>query len=80
MYSWYDMIQKIKKWVDENIEDSPSLSDMAKKLGYSYYYATKKFHEIEGIPFREYILKCKIQKSAGILYTTNERMIDVAIK
>lgn len=80
MYSWYDMIQKMKDLVDGNIENGPSLSEMDKKLRYPYYYATKKFHEIKGISFREYILKYKIQKSVGVLYTTNERMIDAAIK
>lgn len=80
MYSWYEMIQIMKNWINENIEDIPSLSKMAERLGYSYFYATKKFHEIEGISFREYIAKCKIRKAAIDIYITNERIVDIAIR
>lgn len=80
MDSWEDMIDQMKAWIDKNIEENPSLADMAERLGYSYHYATKKFREVEGISFREYMLKCKIQKAANDLYATRERMIDIAIK
>ena len=80
MYSWYDMIQMIKSWINENIEENPPLSEMAERLGYSYFYATKKFREVEGISFREYISNCKIQKAAVDLYITKERIVDIAIK
>ena len=80
MYSWDDMIQIMKNWIDENIEDIPPLSNIAERLGYSYFYATKKFHEIEGVSFREYISNRKILKAASDLYMTAEKTIDVAIK
>ena len=80
MHSWYDMIQKVKRWVDENIEGKLSLSEIAGRLGYSYFYTTKKFHEIEGVSFREYLSRRKIQNAAVDLYTTTERMVDVAVK
>jgi len=80
LYSWDDIVQIMKNLIDENIEDAPPMSDLAERLGYSYFYATKKFHEIEGISFREYVLTRKIQKAAIDLYTTPERTIDIAIR
>ena len=80
MYSWYDMIQIMKGWIDENIEDIPPLSKMAEHLGYSYFYTTRKFHEIEGLSLREYIANRKIRQAAVDLYTTTEKMVDIAIR
>lgn len=74
------MIQIMKSWIDENIEDIPPLSEMAERLGYSYLYATKKFHEIEGISFREYIAIRKLRNAASDLYMTTEKTIDIAIR
>ena len=80
MYSWHDIIQIMKGWIDEDIENIPRLSEMTARLGYSYFYAAKKFHEIEGISFREYIANRRINQAAADLYGTRERMIDVAIR
>jgi len=63
------MVQTMKRWIDEDIENIPRLSEMTKRLGYSYFYATKKFHEIEGISFREYTASRKIQQAAADLYS-----------
>ena|GEM_PF-6767142 len=62
MCSWNDMIQMMKHWIDKDIENIPSLSEFAERLGYSYFYATKKFHEVEGITFREYIVSRNLQR------------------
>ena len=70
----------MKNWADENIENIPPLSDIAERLGYSYFYATRKFHKIEGVSFREYIVNRKIQQAAIDLYTTAERTIDIAVR
>jgi len=80
LYSWYDMIQMMKSLIDENIEDIPPLSKMAEHLGYSYFYTTKKFHEIEGLSLREYITNRKIRYAANDLYKTTEKMLDIAIR
>ena len=31
MYSWYDIVQRMKGLIEENIEEVPRLSDIAKK-------------------------------------------------
>jgi len=80
LYTWYDMIQIMKIWIDENMEEIPPLSKMAERLGYSYFYTTKKFHEIEGLSLREYIANRKIRQAAVDLYTTTEKMVDIAIR
>jgi len=80
VYSWDERVQIIKVWIDENLENIPSLSELAKHIGYSYFYVTRKFHEIEGVSFRKYIVNRKIQQAAIDLYMTSERTIDIAIR
>jgi len=78
MFSWYDEIQKIKSWIDKNIEDV-SLAQLSNYFGYSPHYLSKKFHELEGIPLKEYILTSRIQHAAIHLVETNDRIIDIAL-
>lgn len=35
MFSWYDEVQKIKSWIDRNIEQDISLSQLSKFCGIS---------------------------------------------
>ncbi len=80
MFSWYDEVQKIKSWIDRNIEQDISMSRLSKFCGYSPHYLSKKFHELEGISLKEYILTSKIQHSAMQLLETNDRIIDIALR
>ena len=80
MYSWHDMVQIMKSRIDDNIEDVPSLAKLAECLGYSYFYAAKKFREVEGISYREYVSCSKIRKAADDLYETSERIVDIAVR
>ncbi|MDR1704149.1 MAG: AraC family transcriptional regulator [Clostridiales bacterium] len=74
------MIRLLKCWIDEDIENIPPLSELAGRLGYSVFYVSKKFHEAEGISLREYITGRKLCQAADKLYTTTERIIDIAVR
>jgi AraC-like DNA-binding protein len=79
MFTWYDEVQKIKFWIDSNIEENISLSQLSNLSSYSPFYLSKKFHDIEGISLKEYILISKIQHSAIQLNETDDRIIDIAM-
>ena len=77
---WHELVQIMKRWIEEDIEDIPPLPALSERLGYSQFYATRKFHEIEGVSFREYVTGRKIMRAAADLYLTTERTIDIAMK
>lgn len=79
MSSWYNKIQEIKSWIDKNIEEEVSLLEIAKFSGYSTFYLSKKFHELEGVTLKEYIMISKIQHSATQLNATDNRILDIAV-
>jgi len=84
MYSWQDIVQMMKNWIDESLEDDTEntrvLAQMTERLGYSYSYASKKFHEIEGTPFREYISNRRAEQAAANLAASREKIIDIALR
>lgn len=80
MFSWYDEIQKIKSWIDSNMEEDISLSRLSDYSGYSPFYLSRKFHELEGISLKEYLLISKIQHAARQLIETDYRITDIAMR
>ncbi len=59
MYEWHRQIQVIVNEIDESIrqhhDESLTLRFLSRKLGYSEFHTTRKFKEISGMQFREYL-------------------------
>jgi len=73
-------IEDMIEWVEDNIEHTPALGELADYVGYSQYYCSVKFHEHVGIPFKEYVLRRKMCMAADSLLKTNKRIIDIAFQ
>lgn len=73
-------IESMVSWVEENLEECPTLEQMSDFVGYSPCYCSAKFHEYVGISFKDYILKRKLSLAAVALQKTNYRIIDIAIQ
>ena len=62
MGEWERLVQIIVEEVDKCIinreDDTITLSKLAEKLGYSEFYISRKFREISGMHFRDY-LRCR---------------------
>ena len=71
-------IESMLDWVENNIENVPTLSEMAEHVCYSEFYCSLKFHEYVGMSFKEYVLKRKLSLAAIKLTNTNERILDIA--
>jgi len=61
MYTWHKYIQMVVDTIDETIQrgldDSLALDKLAKYLGYSKFYTSKKFKKLSGMTFRTYVQK-----------------------
>lgn len=66
--------------VEENLTEPITLSDLAKQVNYSPYYATRKFQDVTGMTLRDYIRMRKVSSAVLDLRNTNVRIIDIAIK
>ena len=59
MYEWQKQIQMIVDEIDKCIKDyndeALSLRFLSRSLGYSEFYTSRKFKEISGMQFRNYL-------------------------
>ena len=73
-------IKNMVNWVEENLEESPTLEEMSGFVGYSPCYCSTKFHEYVGVSFKDYIQKRQLSMAAMALQNTKYRIIDIAIQ
>lgn len=73
-------VEEMVTWVEDNIENEPSLDRMAEHIGYSKFYCSAKFHEYVGIPYKKYVLKRKLRLAAIALVETDDRLIDISMR
>lgn len=73
-------IVSMVNWVEENLEECPTLEEMSDFVGYSPCYCSAKFHEYVGVSFKDYIQKRQLSMAAIALQRTKHRIIDIAIQ
>ena len=73
-------IETMLDWVEDNIEDAPTLDKMANYVGYSEFYCSAKFHECVGVSFKEYVLKRKLNLAAEMLLNSDVHIIEITMK
>ena len=59
MYEWHKQIQLVIDHIDESIvkqeDDALTLHALAQRFGFSEYHMTRKFKDLAGLTFREYL-------------------------
>lgn len=73
-------IDSMVDWVEDHIDQTPSIADMAEYVGYSKYYCSIKFHEHIGISFKEYVVGRKLSLAAVELRRTAVCILDIALQ
>ncbi len=74
----YEMLE-LMDYIDSNITKGISLSAVAKKAGMTESSFSRRFSAINGISFKKYVVKKKIQRAIHLLQTTDQKMIDIAL-
>lgn len=82
MYEWHKQIQIIVDEIDEcikNHHDEPlTLRFLSGKLGYSEYYTTRKFKEISGMQFRDYLRLRRLAFALKEVRDSEKSILDIA--
>lgn len=83
MYEWQQQIQIIVDEIDECIkrhqDEALTLQSLSWKLGYSEYYTTRKFREISGISFRDYLRLRKLAFALREVRDSSRGLLDIAV-
>lgn len=84
MYEWQNkiqlMIDEIDACIKKNDDEALSLSRLANKFGYSEFYISRKFREISGMQFRDYLRYRRLAFALKELRDTQTGILDIALK
>lgn len=82
MYEWQRQIQAIVDEIDRCImnynDEALTLRFLSRSLGYSELYTTRKFREISGIQFREYLRLRKLAFALKEVRDSEKSILDIA--
>lgn len=83
MYEWHRTIQKMIEDIDscikEKRDEQISLKLMAEKFGYSEYHFSRKFKEISGMQFRDYLRFRKLAFALKEVRDTQRGILEIAL-
>lgn len=80
MYEWQKQIQIIVDEIDKCIknynDEALTLHVLSRKLGYSEFYTTRKFKEISGMRFRDYLRLRKLAFALKEIRDSEKSILD----
>ncbi len=83
MNEWNKNIQLIIYEIDACIkrhdDEALALSRLAERMGYSEFYVSRKFREISGMQFRDYLRYRRLAFALKELRDTDRRILDIAL-
>lgn len=82
MYEWQKQIQiivdEIDKCIKQHDDEALTLRVLSSKLGYSEFYTTRKFKEISGMQFRDYLRHRKLAFALKEVRDTERGILEIA--
>ena len=82
MYEWQKQIQIIVDEIDQCIknynDEALTLRFLSRRLGYSEFYTTRKFKEISGMQFRDYLRHRKLAFALKEVRDSQKNILDIA--
>jgi len=83
MYEWHRQIQIIVDEIDECIkhrdDEALTLRFLSRKLGYSEFHTTRKFKEISGMQFRDYLRLRRLAFALIEVRDSGKSFLDIAV-
>lgn len=82
MYEWQKQIQifidEIDKCIKNYNDEALTLQSLSRRLGYSEFYTTRKFREISGMQFRDYLRLRRLAFALKEVRDSEKSFLDIA--
>ena len=75
-----EVVQQMIDWIEENMEEIPTLQMVSKAVGYSPWYCSCMFRDITGVTLKSYIAGRRLARVTEEIRDTEERILDIAVK
>ena len=62
-----DVVQRIKRYIEEHSADNISLESIAARVGLSPFYISKVFKEETGVNYIDFLTECRIERAKTLL-------------
>jgi len=72
------VILKGIKLIQERYGDRVPLSELARELGIGKYTFSRRFRQVMGVPFRDYLVRLRLEKAKALLGTRGVSITEVA--
>ena len=83
MYEWQRhiqaMVDEIDRCIREHRDEALTLRALSGRLGYSEFHMTRKFREISGMSFREYLRRRKLAFALKEVRDSRRSFLDIAL-
>ena len=79
MYDWFDVVNEIIDYIDDNATENPSLNEISNFIGYSSYYCSELFKNVTDMTIKEYIAKRRLSLAAIELINSNDSLLKIAL-
>lgn len=80
MDQWSVSVQRMIDWIEEHIEEDPTLPALSKHVGYSPCYCSSLFHKVSGMTLKSYLVGRRLCHAAVALRDTTDKIIDIALQ
>ncbi|MDE7206580.1 MAG: helix-turn-helix transcriptional regulator, partial [Lachnospiraceae bacterium] len=74
------IIDKIDSYIKQNDNEALSLGCFSKELGYSEFYVSRKFRELSGMQYRDYLRYRRLAFALKELRDTQNGILEIAVK
>jgi len=82
LYEWHRQAQTVVEQIDQHIVEHNdaqlTLAALAQQLGYSEFHASRKFKQISGMQFRDYLRRRRLSFALLEVRDTQRSLIDIA--
>lgn len=72
------LMARIVEYVSENHKKKLTLSDVARHVGYDYYYLSREFHAFFGISFGDFLSAYRMETVLELLKNSDMKIVDIA--
>lgn len=74
------LTERAKEYIKENIADEISLEKISEELGYSSTHFSKTFKKVEGINFKKYVMKMRMEMAKSLFLQGQYNVSEVSMK
>lgn len=75
-----EVVQQMIDWIEDNMEEEPTLQKVSNVVGYSPWYCSCMFHDVTGMTMKSYVARRRLAKVTEEIRDTEERILDIAIR